>query len=247
MPNILIVEDDDIQRSNMKAMLQELGQDYRVLDSSSAYHVLELLKSNVIDLFFIDIHLRNENGLKLARHIRKIPGYELTWIVFVTSHLEYILEAFKEIHCYDYLLKPYDKATIQGLIKKLLFDASRGANTAEERKYIFVDINGIMAKIFINDIIFIEVFGKLCVIHTTKGAYEVKNLTLSGLLGLIPDNRLVQSHRSYAVNTNYIQSINKNLPCWEITFANYEKTALIGGKFRDNLMKACGKNSCPRR
>ena len=246
MPNILIVEDDDIQRSNMKAMLQELGQDYRVLDSSSAYHVLELLKSNVVDLFLIDIHLHNENGLKLARHIRKIPGYELTWIVFVTSHLEYILEAFKEIHCFDYLLKPYDKAAIQGLIKKLLFSNSKGADAAGERKHIFVDINGIMAKVFINDIIFIEVFGKLCVIHTTKGAYDVKNLTLAKLLSLIPDHRLVQSHRSYAVNPYYIQSINKNLPCWEITFVDYEKTALIGGKFREDIMKACEKYSCPR-
>lgn len=247
MPKILIVEDDDIQRGNMKAMLQELGQEYRILDSSSAYHALDLLKSNSIDLFLIDIHLQNESGLKLARHIRRIPGYELTWIVFVTSYLEYILEAFKEIHCYDYLLKPYDKTAMHNLIKKLLFPNSGGKNTSEERKYIFVDINGIMAKVFIDDIIFIEVFGKLCIIHTTKGAYDVKNFTLTKLLGLMRDSKLIQSHRSYVVNTYYIQSINKNMPCWEIHFVNYEKTALVGGKYKENLMEACEKYSCPRR
>lgn len=247
MSKILIVEDDDIQRNNLKTMLQELDHEYQILDSSSAYHALELLKGNNIDLFFIDIHLHNESGLKLARHIRKIPGYDLTWIIFVTSHLEYMLEAFKEIHCYDYLLKPYDKAAIQGMLKKLLFNNSMSISAAEERKYIFVDINGIMAKIFVNDIIFIEVFGKLCVIHTTKGTYNVRNLTLTRILGIVPDNLLIQSHRSYAVNTRYIQSINKNLSCWEIFFSNYEKTALIGGKYRENILEACEKYLCPRR
>jgi len=247
MHRILIVEDDDIQRSNMRAMLQELGEEYRILDSSSAYHALELLKSNSFDLFFIDIHLNSESGLKLARHIRKIPGYELTWIVFVTSHLEYILEAFKEIHCYDYLMKPYDKSSVLNLVKRLLSPKLEGSNKSEERKYIFVDLNGIMAKIYVNDIIFVEVFGKLCVIHTTKGTFNVKNLTLTRLLGLIPDNRLIQSHRSYAVNTYYISSINRNIPCWEIRFSNYEKTALVGGKYKESIMEACEKYSCSRR
>lgn len=247
MPTIMIVEDDDIQRNNLKAMLEDMGSEYRILDSSNAYRALELLKANSIDLFFIDIHLHNESGLKLAKHIRKISGYDLTWIVFITSHLEYILEAFKEIHCYDYLLKPYDKSAIHNIIIKLLLNDPGGFNDTERRKYIFVDINGIMVKIFIRDIIFIEVFGKLCVIHTTKGPYNVKNLTLTRLLDIIPDNILVQSHRSYAVNIHYIQSINKNLPCWEISFANYERNALIGGKYRENIMEACEKYSCPRR
>lgn len=219
MYKVLIVEDDDIQRRNMRVMLQEMGDGYLILDSPSAYHALEFLKSNSIDLFFIDIHLRSESGLKLARYIRKIPGYELTWIVFVTSHLEYILEAFKDIHCYDYLLKPYDKPALQKLVQKLLAHGSGSKNISEERKYIFIDINGIMAKVYVDDIIFVEVFGKLCVIHTTKGAYTVKNQSLTKLLELIPDNILVQSHRSFAVNASYISSINKNIPCWDLTEA----------------------------
>jgi len=246
MFKILVVEDDDMQRNSLKSMLQEMSEEYHVLEASSASHVLELLKTNRIDLFYIDIQLKNESGLKLARYLRKIPGYELTWIVFITSHVEYMLEAFKEIHCYDYVLKPYEKSVIHNMTQKLLCNKSKDMKEIEKQKCIFVDICGIMARIFVDDIIFIEVFGKICVIHTTMGKYEVKYLSLSKLLDVLPENTLIQSHRAYAVNMNYIRDINKNQPCWKLSFDNYEKTALVGGKYKDKIMEACEKYSILR-
>ena len=243
MSEILIVEDNNIQRSNLKFMLQELGQEHHILDTSSVYHALELLKTNCIDLFYIDIQLNNESGLKLAKYIRRIPGYDLTWIVFITSHINYMLEAFKEVHCYDYILKPYDKSVLHNMTRKLLSDKSNAMNGAEKRKYIFVDIERVMARIFVDDIVFIEVFGKICVIHTAMGQYEVKNLSLARLLNMLPENCLIQSHRSYAVNMNYIRDINKTQACWEISFNNYEKTALVGSKYKGNIMEACAEYS----
>lgn len=246
MVKILIVEDNDLQRNNLKSMLQELGYGYHVLDSPSIDHTLELLRTNSIDLFYIDIHLRNESGLKLAKCIRRIPGYELTWIVFITSHVNYMLEAFIEVHCYDYILKPYDKLTIHRMTQRLLNNKARDMNEEESRKFIFVDINRIMTRIFVDDIVFIEVFGKVCLIHTTKGPYEVKNMALAKLLAVIPDNKLIQSHRSYAVNMNHVQDIDKARACWEIRFSNYAETALVGDKYKDNIMEACTKYSVSR-
>ncbi|HYF75427.1 MAG TPA: LytTR family DNA-binding domain-containing protein [Candidatus Nitrosocosmicus sp.] len=246
MSKILIVEDDDMQRSNLKSMLQELGSEYQILDSHSADYALELLRTSLIDLFFIDIQLRNESGLKLAKHIRKLPGYGLTWIVFITSHVNYMLEAFKEVHCYDYVLKPYDKAVMHNMTRKLL--SSKSGNIHDlDRKYLFVNINGILVRLSIDDIVFIEVFGKTCIIHTANGAYEVKNLSLSKLMDAIPDSKLIQSHRSYAINKNYIRSINKTHACWEISFNNCEKTALVGGKYKDIVMETCTEYSISRR
>ena len=246
MANILIVEDNNLQRNNLKIMLQEINQEYHVMEAPSASYALELLKTNRVDLFYIDIQLNSESGLKLARHLRKIPGYELTWIVFITSHVEYMLEAFKEIHCYDYVLKPYEKSNIHNITQKLLGTTSKGLREGEKRKCIFVDINGIMARIFVDDIIFIEVFGKICLIHTTMGQYEVKYLSLSKLLDMLPENTLIQSHRAYAVNMSYMRDINKSQPCWEISFDNYEKTALVGGKYKGKIMEACEEYSVLR-
>lgn len=246
MAKILVVEDNDLQRKNLKSMLQELGQEYHILDSPSANHALELLKSNSIDLFYIDIQLHNESGLKLAKYIRKIPGYDLTWIVFITSHVNYMFEAFKEVHCYDYVLKPYDKLIIHNMTQKLLSSKSKSINEAEKRKYIFVDIDRAMARIFVDDIVFIEVFGKNCVIHTTMGQYEIKNMSLAKLLNMLPENCLIQSHRSYAVNMNYIRDINKTQACWEISFNNYGKNALVGNKYKDSIKEACAEYSVLR-
>lgn len=242
MSKILIVEDNDLQRISLKSMLQELGNEYHILDSPSADRALELLKANCIDLFYIDIQLHNESGLKLAKYIRKFPGYDLTWIIFITSHVNYMLEAFKEVHCYDYMLKPYDKSAVQNMTRKLLSYKSGDINEVD-KKYLFIDINGILVKLNIEDIVFAEVFGKVCIIHTIRGTYEVRNLSLSKLLNDIPDNKLLQSHPSYAINMNYLKSISKSKTCWEIRFVNYEKTALVGGKYKDTIIKACAECS----
>lgn len=78
MGKILVVEDNDLQRNNLKTILQESSPEHHILTSSNAYHALELLNTNNIDLFYIDIKLKCESGLTLAKHIRKLPGYDLT-------------------------------------------------------------------------------------------------------------------------------------------------------------------------
>ncbi|MBE3089065.1 MAG: response regulator transcription factor, partial [Actinobacteria bacterium] len=174
---------------------------YQVYEAANTAEALKIAQREMIDLFYIDINVKNESGLKFALEIRKIESYRLTWIIFVTIYKDYMLSAFKKIHCYDYILKPYNKENIQRITELLLSD-SRGQAAATEmkEKFIIVPIKNIQVKIFVNEIIFVEVFIRTSIIHTLNGFFAIDYLSLKKLNSMIVDKNILQSHRAYLVN-----------------------------------------------
>jgi DNA-binding LytR/AlgR family response regulator len=158
MYNILILEDNCIQLKTLSEIIKQAGDMYQVYEAASVSEALKIAKRESIDLFYIDIHLKNESGLKFAHEIRKIESYKLTWIIFVTIYKEFMLSAFKKIHCYDYILKPYNEEYIQGITRLLLSESKAQADAPEiNDKFIIVNVGNIQVKIFVNEIIFVEV------------------------------------------------------------------------------------------
>jgi DNA-binding LytR/AlgR family response regulator len=241
MYNILIVEDDMLQRRNLKTMLEELGEAYIIFEADNAQDGYNIATAQDISLFYFDINLVKESGLELARKIREIEKYKLTWIVFLTSYMNYIIEAFKEVHCYDYIMKPIEKNILHEMTKALVQgnDNKQEQNDEVEKEHLFVNMNGVLIKINIVDTFFIETYRKITFIHTVQGIYEIKNLSLVKLLNSISSKDVIQSHKSFAINIKNVLSINKKTSSWEIRFANYDKIALLGDKYRSTIMDLC--------
>ena len=184
-------------------------------------------------------NLKNESGLKFAQEIRKKEKYKITWMIFVTAYKEYMLGAFRKIHCYDYVLKPYDKESIEKTTKLLLTDSrAQIAVTDIKEKFIIVDVKNIEVKIFINEIIFVEVFIRTSIIHTINGSFIIDYLSLKKLHCLINDENILQSHRSYLVNVKFINKIEKtsDKTAYKIHFYNTKETALIGHSYKKEIM-----------
>ncbi len=239
MYNILILEDDCIQLKTLSEIIKQSGDMYQVYETTNATEAFKIAQQKMIDLFYVDINLKNESGLKFALEIRKIERYRLNWIIFVTIYKEYMLSAFKKVHCYDYILKPYNKENIQGITKLLLSDSREPAAATEIReKFIIVPIKNIEVKIFVNEIIFVEVFIRTSIIHTVKGSFTIDYLSLKKLNSMIDDKNILQSHRSYLVNIKYINKIEKtnNKTSYKIYFYNTDKTALLGNNYKKCIM-----------
>lgn len=60
-----------------------------------------------------------------------------------------------------------------------------------------------------NDIIGIEVMGKICYIHTISKGYHAFKITLGNLLELIDDPCLIRCHKSYAVNIKFVKGFKR--------------------------------------
>ena len=239
MYNILILEDDCIQLKTLSEIIKQSSHMYRVYETTNTIEALKIAKQEMIDLFFLDINLVNESGLKFALQIRKIESYRLTWIIFVTIYKEYMIPAFKKIHCYDYIVKPYNKEEIQSITNRLLSDSkAQVAVTKIMGKFIIAPIKNIQVKIFVNEIIFVEVYIRSSIIHAINGSFTIDYLSLKKLNSMINDKDILQSHRSYLVNINYISKIEKtnDKTSYKIYFCNTDKTALLGNNYKKCIM-----------
>lgn len=233
--NVLIVEDVQEQRDALVKIIEKEYIDIKVYSCKSIEEATEILELKEINLFLLDIKIIGGNGMELAKEIRSNPKYGLTGIVFITTEDIYLIEAFKEIHCYDFLVKPYNIEDIRMIIDTFKNNIDR----VYTGKYTKFKIDGCLSvKVFHNDIIFVQCEGRDATIHTTNGKVLIKRYSLSNIIRLIGSSNIVQSHKSFAVNVKYIVKIEKIYnKLWFIYFKNYGKTAELGYKYKDNIVR----------
>lgn len=240
----MLAEDDHIQREILKIMIHSIDNSIEIYEADSESSALGIIENQDINMFLIDIGLKESSGLDLAMDIRNTPKYEFSQIVFLTTHLDYILQAFKQIHCYDYILKPYNKNDVQAVLKKLisneincLGNGKDDSDKHEDKELVIKIRSSIYVVVKIEEIIFIEVKGRDCEVNTISGVYAYNNISLKKILELIDCKDIVQSHKAFAINKNYIFKIDKlDIRLFNVYFKNYSKNALIGYKFKNNII-----------
>ena len=235
--NILLVEDERIQREALASIIKANFVDVRIYEAASKTEALKVVNEKDIHLFFIDIHLKDSSGLELAKKIRQYENHALTGIVFVTGEVIHIIEAFKNIHCYDFIVKPYKEKDIIKIID--IFLNSSPLKSIKEGKYTFIDIDSsISVKLYHNDIIYIEYINKCCNIHTISGVYNVKRTSLVKVLKSLNNDEIIQTHRSFAINMKYVTEIEKTYEkVWNIKLRGCDDVVLLSYTYRQAFLR----------
>lgn len=238
--NILIIEDEDIQRETLVKIIERNFFDIRVYQSSSIKEAKEIIEKKDIDLFLIDINLGDGSGLELAKFIRSIDKYIFTGIIFITTNVIHIIEAFKTVHCYDFLVKPYNVDEVKKIVN--IFLNKNNIKDDKEGKNTFFNVDGgLSIKIYHSDILFIEYVSRNCIIHTIHGKYQVRGMALNKILECLNNNDIMQTHKAYAINANRVHKVEKvYTKLWEIHFNKYEETAQLGYKYKSELFERLG-------
>lgn len=159
------------------------------------------LKSNPIDLLFIDINMPDLTGLELVARLETRP-----MIIFTTAHKKFAYEGF-ELEAVDYLLKPITIERFEKAVKKAaeLFELKRPRQTEES---IVVRSEYKAIKIVLSDIAFIEGMEDYIKIHLLSSRHPVMTLmSLKGILEVLPENTFSRIHRSYIVPDLQVKSI----------------------------------------
>lgn len=234
--NILVVEDIKDQRERLKRIIEKNFLDSRVYAVECLKEAKEVLKKRNIDLFFFDIELPDGLGVDFAKRVRKEKKYALTGIIFITANVVYMLEAFKDVHCYDFLVKPYDEEDVIRIVN--LFGEDNN-NLEKEGKHILVNISStIKTKVYTEDIIFIEYLDRNCILRTKNGKIVGKGYGLSKILKLIDDNEIIQCHKAFALNKRYIEEVKRiDNKVWEAKFWSCEDIIPIGYKYKNDILE----------
>ena len=105
MPQILIVDDEQVIRGLLTDALKETG--YSLLSAESGKAALDLMRDNRVDLLLTDIMMPEMDGLELVRNVRESFPEVIPMVMTGYATLDTARAAFKE-GAYDYVLKPFN-------------------------------------------------------------------------------------------------------------------------------------------
>lgn len=199
----LIIDDEELARELIATHLSRLP-DFKVVAScASALEAASILKSEPIDLLFLDIEMPVLKGTDFLKNLAQKPK-----VVFTTAYREYAIESY-ELNVVDYLLKPIVFARFFKAIEKFLDTQVVVANndTAVENTHIFVQSNKKNIKVLFDEVLYIESIKDYIKIHTTNNKLLIKH-GLSVFLEKL-DARFVRVHRSYIVNAQKVTAYTK--------------------------------------
>lgn len=162
----------------------------------------EFLRSNPVDLLFVDINMPDINGIDLVRSLADPP-----MIIFTTAHRKFAFEGF-ELNAIDYLLKPISRERFSRAVQKAReYHQYRHAPREEQRQYLFVYSEYRMVKIPVETIEYIESLEDYIRIHLAGDKPIMTLMTLKGVLEKLPAGTFRRIHRGYIVAVSQVQSI----------------------------------------
>jgi two-component system aerobic respiration control protein ArcA len=132
-PHILIVEDEDVTRFNLRNLFEAEG--YQVSESTDGESMDTQLKKNTINLVIMDINLPGKNGLLLARELTSNNDMGLIFLTGRDSDIDKILGL--EIGADDYLTKPFNPRELTIRARNILNRIGQTKNETEKAVITF--------------------------------------------------------------------------------------------------------------
>lgn len=126
-PHILIVEDEDVTRFNLRNLFEAEG--YIVSEAINGEAMEQQLQKNTINLVIMDINLPGKNGLLLARELTNNSDLGLIFLTGRDSDIDKILGL--EIGADDYLTKPFNPRELTIRARNILNRISQGKTETE--------------------------------------------------------------------------------------------------------------------
>ncbi len=119
IPEILLVDDDDITASVIKLYFKNIYIIDWAIDGEAA---LEKVNTKRYDLILMDVNLKsNLNGMDVTKLIRSIPDYKDTPIIACTAYaMKSDKKKFLDAGCTDYLSKPFTRDQLKKTIDSVL-------------------------------------------------------------------------------------------------------------------------------
>lgn len=191
---IAICDDEPILCEELKKIILDLFPEYRIDIFYSGRELLELPK--VYDIIFLDIEMPEEDGMEIAKNLR-MQNYK-SYIIFLTSHTEYMPEAFK-VKAFRFLQKPINIDNLN----EALADAQK--ELANRKKIVF-DNFGIEMLVDVQDILYIRADGKSTVLHLENQQIETGK-SLKYWTQKFEDYDFCQIHKSYVVSMGHVRQV----------------------------------------
>ncbi|KYG72297.1 LytTR family two component transcriptional regulator [Roseivirga ehrenbergii] len=227
---VLVVEDEVIIAQSIISMIEKMGYEC-VGTAIRATKGLELAKTLKPDIALLDINLKGEEtGIWLAGELKR--ELNIPYVFLTSLGDKKTIEEATSTMPYGYLLKPVAQQSVYAAIetalarfsqenktpaqKEATLSVSKSFDEKEEEKpsllikdALFIKDEYQYVKIILSEIDYIKSDGNYIEIHS-QGKKKVLKETLKNMETKLPADIFFQTHRSYLVNVEKIESIGGN-------------------------------------
>ena len=157
----------------------------------------ELLSYNgQIDILFLDIQMKDMDGMETARKLRadKFRGF----LVFITVLKEMVFQSF-EVQAYDYLVKPVDEKQFGKTMERLYASMQ---NASEDSLLVQKGYEGRIIRE--DEIVFCEIIDRKIYLNLTSGEVVDYYERIEHLESKL-DSHFFRCHRSYLINLKHLK------------------------------------------
>ena len=224
MFNIAICDDEKIMCEIVKESLDDYaklrGLDLRYDVFHSGRDLLG--SSKKYDLIMLDYMLEESgkaNGIAVAQSIRSTD--EDVVIIFLSGHPRKAAIPAFEVGALRFLPKPLKKHKFYEALDKFVKEKTKAEKT------LIIRIDGESILIEIKHILYVEGYGKYCIIHTKSRRYECHETMLS-IEKRLPPEFFVRCHKSFLVSIRHVASFTSTC----ITLTNRSEVSVSRDKYK---------------
>ncbi|UYZ63048.1 LytR/AlgR family response regulator transcription factor [Hymenobacter weizhouensis] len=206
----LIVDDDPLALQIVENCVANTTFLVHAGSCASAIAAAEILRTQPIDVLFLDVEMPAMSGLDLLRTLQNPP-----LVILITSSKSYAVEAFSH-DVLDYLVKPISYARFLTAARKALeaveSRAVAGADAIAappNAEFTFVKVDNRLVKVPFEEVRYVEALGDY--VHIVMGQSKlIVYTTMRAVEDKFPAALFVRVHRSFIVNLRRVQTIEDN-------------------------------------
>lgn len=200
----LAVDDEPFALKQIVSYIEQTPFLDLVRSCGNAIEALEFIKKEHVDLIFLDINMPEMSGMELAQSLDA-----QTMVIFTTAYEEFALESYK-VEAIDYLLKPIAREDFMRAARKAADRKTPAESETIKSDEFFVKSDGKIIRIDLAEILFIESMSEYVRIHFENGTNLMTLMSMKNLDSTLPEKDFMRVHRSYIVNLNKVQTIERN-------------------------------------
>lgn len=234
MFSIAVCDDEVIECCHMakkiKDILEELKIPCMIRRFCNGRELLEASES--FDIVFLDIMMQDLDGMKTAQIFREKSFDKI--LIFISSSREYVFDAY-DVEAFQYLLKPVDDTKL----KRVLLKAVQKAGS-HSQEFIVVSRERQKKKLFLDDIYYFEIKGRIVDVHGTEGIFTYYG-QIGELEDKLRDKGFFRCHKSFLINLKYVEVYNRQ----EVTMENGENIVIAKRRYEEfcqEVLKAMRKH-----
>lgn len=209
MIRCLAIDDEPLALQQLVAYISKVPFLQLAGQCQSALEARQFLENDTVDAIFCDINMPDLNGMDFVKSLAVPP-----LIVFTTAYSEYAVEGFK-VNAVDYLLKPFGLQDFQRAANRLRERLGSTSSVdqpvvSESDDTLFLKTDYRIVKVNIPDIRYVEGMSEYLKVWIEGEAKPIITLlSMKKIEERLPDC-FMRIHRSYIINLNKIQEVNKN-------------------------------------